>query len=91
MEGVFKQAITARECIVFTPQDRPIGQNKALEQPEVVFSDRVADVNGPARDGAGGSMELGAWVSGLEHVPIRVDEVAHPHAVVGTVHHVTPL
>ena len=36
-------------------------------------------------------MEFGTRVSGLEHVPIWLNEVPHPQAVVGTVHHVTPL
>lgn len=36
-------------------------------------------------------MELRAWVSGLEHVPVGVDKIAHPKAVVSTVHHVAAL
>jgi hypothetical protein len=30
-------------------------------------------------------------VRGLEHVPVRVDEAAHPERVVGAVHHVAAL
>lgn len=41
-------------------------------------ADGVADVDGAAGDGAGGGVEVGAGVSGLEHVPIGLNEVAHP-------------
>lgn len=76
---------------MLTTQDRPIWQNEAFEQLEVVLSDAIANVNGSTGDGSRGRMELGTRVSGLEHVPIRVNEIPHPQAVVGTVHHVTPL
>lgn len=36
-------------------------------------------------------MKRGAGVGRLEHVPVRVYEIAHPQTVVGTVHHVAPL
>lgn len=51
----------------------------------------VADVDRPTRDGPGGSMEPCTRMSRLEHVPVWVYEVTHPKAIVGTVHHVTPL
>ena len=78
MKRVLKEAIPGRKCVVLTPEDGTVGQNKAFEQREVVFPNSVADVNWATRDSPGGSMELSARVSGLEHVPIRMDKVAHP-------------
>ena len=54
-------------------------------------SDRVTDVNGAARDGPGSGVELGTGVGGLKHIPIWVDEIAHPQAIVRTMHHMTSL
>lgn len=78
MERVFKEAITSGECIVLATQDGTIGQDQFLEEVEVVVSRRVTYVNGATGDGTRSGMEVGARVGGLEHVPIRVNEVSHP-------------
>ena len=56
-----------------------------------MLPDGVTDIDWSTGDSPGSSKELSTRVSRLEHVPIWVDEVAHPQAVVGTVHHVTTL
>jgi len=76
---------------VLATQDGAIRQREALEQLEVVISNTITNVNGSTRDGSRSSMELSTWVSRLKHVPIRVNKISHPQAVVGTMHHVTPL
>lgn len=91
MQRVFEQTISGGERVTLASQDRPIGQHHAPEQPEIVLPDRVANVDGSARDGSGRGVKSGARVSRLEHVPVRVDEVPHPQAVVCAMHHVAAL
>lgn len=91
MQGVLEQAVSGGERVALTAQNRAIRQGEGLEKLKVVLSNTIRNVNGAAGDGSGGSVELGARVSGLEHVPVRVNEISHPQAVVGTMHHVTPL
>ena len=91
MERVLKEAIPGWKCIVLTPEDRTVRQNKPLEQGKIVFPNSITDINWATRDCPRGSMELSTKVSRMEHVPIRVDKVAHPQTVVGTMHHVTTL
>ena len=91
MERVSKEAVLGWECIVLTPEGGPIRQDQGLEKLKVVLPHCVTYVNRPTRHGPRGSMESSTRVCGLEHVPIWVDEVPHPQAVVGTMHHVTPL
>ncbi|BAS70609.1 Os01g0170051 [Oryza sativa Japonica Group] len=91
MERVGEQAVARRQRVALAPEYGPIRQREAAEQVEVVAPHGVADVDGAAGDGAGGGVEGGAGVGGLEHVPVRVDEGAHPQRVVGAVHHVAAL
>lgn len=91
VERVHEEAVPGREGVVLAPQDRAVRQHQPPEQLEVVLPDLVAYVDRSARDGAGSGVEQSARVRGLEHVPVRVDEVAHPQAVVRAMHHVTPL
>lgn len=91
MQGIFEEAVTSREGIILTSKDRAIWKHQSFKEFEVVFSDRVTDIDRTTGDGARGSMEGGARVSGLEHIPIRMDEVAHPQTVVCAVHHVASL
>lgn len=91
MQRILKQAIPRRKRAALTPQYRPIRQRQPPQQLKVMITDGVADVDGPTRDGAGGGVEMSAGVGGLEHVPVGVDEVGHPEAVVGAVHHVASL
>lgn len=72
-------------------QNGAIRQNQLLKQLEVVAPDRITYINRSARNGTRSGMEFGARMIRLEHIPIRVDKVSHPQAVVGAVHHVTPL
>ena len=78
MEGVLKEAILSGQRVVLAPEYRAVRQNHGLEEVEIVLSDRVTNVDGSARDGSGGSVELGTGVGGLEHVPVRLNKVAHP-------------
>lgn len=78
MERVSKEAVSSRKCVVFAPENRPVGHRQALEQREVVLSDTIGNVNRTAGNCPRSSMELGTRVSRLEHVPIWVNEVAHP-------------
>jgi hypothetical protein len=91
VERVGEEAVARGQRVALAPEDGAVGERQAAEQREVVLPHRVADVDGPAGDGAGRGVEGGAGVRGLEHVPVRVDEVAHPQRVVGAVHHVAPL
>lgn len=91
MQGVLEEAIPRREGVVRAPKDGAVGEGEPLEQVEIVAADGVADVDGAAGDGAGGGVERRAGVGGLEHVPVGVDELAHPKRVVGAVNHVASL
>lgn len=51
MEWILKEAISGRESIILTPQNRPVRQNEPLEQFEVVLAHVIADVDGPTADG----------------------------------------
>jgi len=91
MQRVNKETVPCRKSIVVTAEDRTIRQDELLEEREVVLAHRVTDIDRTTGDRPRGSVELSTRVGGLEHVPVRVYEVAHPQAVVGTMHHVTPL
>lgn len=91
VERVLEEAIASGKGVEVAAEDGAVGEDDGLEEAEVVVADGVADVDGTAGDGAGGGVEGSARVGGLEHVPVRVDEVSHPQAVVGTVDHVASL
>ena len=91
MQWVLEQAISWGKGVVLAPQKRPIGQDEGFQELEVVFPDVVADIYWSPGDSPWSGVELSTWVGGLKHVPVGVYEVAHPQAVVGTMHHVTPL
>jgi hypothetical protein len=91
VERVLKEAVSSWKCIVLAAQNGAIGQHQGLEQLKVVLPNSVTYINRATRNSARCSVESSTWVSRLEHVPIWMYEVAHPQAVVGTVHHVTTL
>lgn len=91
VQGVLEEAISGGKGVMLAPQKRAVRQDEGFEEVEVVAPNAVADIDGSARDCPRSGVELCAGVGGLEHVPVRVDEVAHPQAIVRTVHHVTPL
>lgn len=91
MKGILEEAIACWESVVVATEEGAVGKDEALEQLEIVLPDLVTNVDGAAGDGPRRGVELRARVSRLEHVPVGVDEIAHPQAVVGAVHHVTPL
>lgn len=78
MEWVLEEAVASGQSIVVAPEDGAVGEDEALEQVEVVLADGITDINRPAGDGSRGGMKLSTRVRGLEHIPVRVDEVAHP-------------
>lgn len=91
MQWVIKQTVASRKGIVLTSKDRSIREHQFFQKLKVVLSDKVTNINRATRDGSRGGMEGGARVGGLKHIPIRVDEVAHPQAIVGTMNHVATL
>lgn len=90
-EGVVEEAVSGGEGEVEAAGDGAVGEDELPEEGEVVGADGVADVEGPPADGAGGGVEGGAEVVGLEHVPVGAEDLAHPQAVVGAVHHMHSL
>lgn len=56
-----------------------------------MLSDKITDIDRATGDSSRGGVESRTRVGGLEHIPVRVDEVAHPQAVVGAMHHVASL
>lgn len=71
--------------------DGSIGVNKLLNKIEIVTPYRVTHVNGSTANGSRSGMEFRAQMVRLKHVPIGMDDLAHPHAVVGTVNHMNSL
>ena len=51
----------------------------------------VAHVNGSPADGPGACVELCAQMIRLEHVPVGLYHLTHPHAVVGAMDHMNAL
>lgn len=78
MKRVFEEAASGGKGVVLAPQDGPIWQDQTFEQLEIVLADCVGNVDGSTGDGTRRCVELGARVSRLEHVPVRVDEIPHP-------------
>jgi hypothetical protein len=91
VQRVLKEAVSGWKGIVLAAQNGAIRQHKGLEQLKVVLPNCVTYINRATRNCPRCGMESSAWVSRLEHVPIWVYEVAHPQAIVSTVHHVTSL
>lgn len=91
MERVFKEAVSGWESKILTAQDSAIRKHKTLQEIEVMLSHRVTDINRTTRDGPGCGMECSTRVCGLEHVPIWLNEVAHPKTVVRAVNHMAAL
>ena len=90
-EWVLEQAVSGGESVVQAPGHGAVREDEPPQELEVMAAERVADVDWATVDGPGGGMEGGAGVVRLEHVPVRADELAHPQAVVGAVHHVGTL
>lgn len=77
--------------MMLAPGNGAVGEDELLEEIEVMAAERVAHVDGSAADGPRSRVEFGAGVVGLEHVPIRLHELAHPQAVVRVIDHVRSL
>lgn len=51
----------------------------------------VTDINRSSTDCPGASMELSTDMIRLEHVPVWLNNLTHPHTVVGTMNHMNTL